>query len=670
MNDLSAMFGRLHLVFLHLPIGFLILAGVLAIYAARTKTDRLRPAIDLAVAAGALAAFAAAASGWMLSQEGGYEAEILTRHQWLGFATAAGAAVTWWLRHSRGYRPALTATVVLVGLAGHYGGALTHGEDYLFAKPDRETAGVAQAAGTEFAAFIEPILRKKCVSCHNPGKKKGELLLDSPEHIMQGGKNGPVIVAGQPDSSEMLRRVLLPGHDEEHMPPRGKLPLSPEEIGRLRQWIANGASFDAPAQPGQDPAVAETPVFPPVEVEPASAGALEQLRTLRITTVVLGENLPWLAVSATGKKDLDAGSRSALEKVGRQVAHLDLSHSNADDQWLETIGKLPHLTRLALSNTSVSDAGIKKLAALQYLEYLNLTNTAIGDEALAVLAQLPALKSLYLWGTRCSAAAIGNTRQQRPGLHIDAGAPADSSSAPLQLRAPKILYARNIFDDTVQVALDFPFKTISLFYTLDQASPTTQSARYRGEPLVFDQSTTLRAIAAREGWANSPIVQASFVKRKWTPQNVSLLKPPSPKYPGDGALSLYDGKIGETHTDKSYLGYEGEHLTAVLDFGKPVDFSRLSIHYAENNGSWVFAPHGLLVWTSNDGKNWKPCIRARYPAPPAMQETRAGIISEAAPQTTNTRYLKVTVENLLQNPKWHAAPGQKCWVFVDEILVE
>lgn len=670
MNELSAVFGRLHLVFLHLPIGFLILAGVLAVYAARTKTDRFRPAIDLAIAAGAMAALAAAASGWALSQEGGYEADILTRHQWLGFATAATAIATWMLRHSRWRSPALAAAVVLVGLAGHYGGALTHGEGYLFEKTPQRTAEMTPTANTEYAAYIEPILRQKCVSCHNPGKKKGELLLDSPEHIMQGGKNGPVIVAGQPDSSELLRRVLLPGHDDEHMPPRGKRPLSPEEIERLRLWIANGASFDAPALPGQTPAAPETPRFPPVEVTAADAEDIEHLRAQRIAVVVLGENLPWLAVSATGKRDLDANCRTAIEKAGRQIVHLDLSHSNAGDQWLETIGNLPHLTRLNLSGTAVSGAGIKNLASLQYLEYLNLTNTGIGDEALAVLAQLPALRSLYLLGARCSAGAVDNVRTQRPRLRIDAGVPADSNAAPLQLRAPKILYARNIFEDTVHVALDFPFKTINLFYTLDQASPTTQSALYRGEPIIFDQSTTLRAIAAREGWANSPIVQASFVKRKWTPQKVSLLNPPSPKYPGEGHLSLYDGKIGETHTDKNYLGYEGEHLSAVLDFGKPVDFSRLSVHYAENNGSWVFAPQGLLVWTSDDGKNWKPCIRARYPAPPAMQEARAGIISEAAPQPLSTRYLKVTVENLLKNPKWHAAAGQKCWVFVDEILVE
>jgi hypothetical protein len=310
------------------------------------------------------------------------------------------------------------------------------------------------------------------------------------------------------------------------------------------------------------------------------------------------------------------------------------------------------------------------LSGRQFIDYLNFTNTSVGDEAIETLASLPTLRSLFVWNSRFSPAGLERIRAQIPGLRIDAGEPADSSAAPLQLRPPKILFARNIFEDSVHVALDFPFKTVSLFYTLDQASPTTQSHRYKGEPLVFEQSTTLRAMAAKDGWENSPIVQASFVKRKWKAKIATLVAPPSPQYPGEGAQSLIDGKIGDTYTDKNFLGYQGEHLTAVLDFGENIDFQRLSVHYAENNGSWIFAPNGLQVWTSDDGKNWQPCISARYPAPAAMQENKTGIVSEAAPKPVKTRFLKIKVENLLKNPKWHASAGQKCWVFVDEILVE
>jgi hypothetical protein len=525
---------------------------------------------------------------------------------------------------------------------------------------------------TAYAAFIQPILQKKCLSCHNPQKRKGELLLDSPENILKGGKHGPVLVAGKPDSSELFRRVTLPSHDDDRMPPKGKLSLRPEEIEIVRQWIASGADFSQPAsamQPSENAAPRPLP-YPPAQVEPADAADLDLLRKNRIAVMPLGENLPWLAVSVAGKKDLDAAKMDLLKKVGKQVVHLDLSHSNADNKSLAVLKNLPHLTRLNLSNTTVTGEDLKNLIGLQFLEYLNLTSTQVGDEAAEVLGKLPALRSLFVWNSRFTPAGLERIRAQLPSLQIETGLPADTAAAPLQLRPPKILFARNIFEDTVQVALDFPFKTVSLFYTLDQASPTTQSSRYKGEPLVFEKSTTLRAIAAKEGWENSPIVQATFVKRKWKAKSVTLASPPSPKYPGEGENSLIDGKIGETHTDKNFLGYEGEHFTAVLDFEEKIDFQRLSVHYAENNGSWIFAPHGLQVWTSENGKNWKPCIRSRYPTPTAMQENKAAVLSEPAPKPVRTRYLKVKVENLLKNPKWHSAAGKKCWVFVDEILVE
>ncbi|MBV6440553.1 MAG: hypothetical protein EPGJADBJ_02224 [Saprospiraceae bacterium] len=675
MIAFPAFFGRLHLIFLHLPIGFLLLAGALALYGVWKKTYVYRPALDLTVGLGALAAIVAASSGWLLARSGGYEEAILTRHQWLGIASAALAITTWLLRRSRWYLPALATAVGMVSATGHFGGSLTHGEGYLFQKTENEmlATGVPENT-TAYEAIVHPILQQKCVSCHNPGKKKGGLLLNTPEHILLGGKHGPVIVAGLPDSSELMRRILLPGHDDDHMPPKGKRQLTPDEIEVLKRWIAEGADFSMPAaqlQDGNGASAAKAGVsFPPVQADPAAPGALDALRQNRISVMPLGENLPWLAVSAAGKKDLDAVGMELLKKNGKQIIHLDLSHSNTSDPMLAILKDLPHLTRLNLSGTAVTNEGLQNLTVLPFLEYLNLSNTSIGDEAVETLVKLPALRSLYVWNSGITPVALERLRTQLPNLRMDAGAPADSTAAPLQLRPPKILFARNIFEDTVHVALDFPFKTVSLFYTLDQASPTTQSSRYKGEPLVFDQSTTLRAIAAKEGWENSSIVQASFVKRKWTPQSATLLVPPSPKYPGLGANSLTDGKIGETHTDKNFLGFEGEHLTAVLDFGETIDFQRLSVHYAENNGSWIFAPHGLQVWTSGDGKNWKPCIRARYPAPAAMQENKAGILSETAPMPVKTRYLKVTVENLLKNPKWHSAAGKKCWVFVDEILVE
>lgn len=105
--------------------------------------------------------------------------------------------------------------------------------------------------------------------------------------------------------------------------------------------------------------------------------------------------------------------------------------------------------------------------------------------------------------------------------------------------------------------------------------------------------------------------------------------PPSPKYPG-GAKSLYDGRIADNHLDKTYLGYEGEHLTATLDLGEAKEVSRISVHCIENNGSWIFAPRGLHIWTSNDG-NWVKQVDSRYPVNAAMQEVKTHVLSEPLP---------------------------------------
>src|SRR5437870_695421 len=78
----------------------------------------------------------------MLSFSGGYEAMILSRHFYAGLATAIGATLALMLKLIADARPenrvahlwypvVLSATAVALALAGHWGAAITHGEDYL-----------------------------------------------------------------------------------------------------------------------------------------------------------------------------------------------------------------------------------------------------------------------------------------------------------------------------------------------------------------------------------------------------------------------------------------------------------------------------------------------------------------------------------------------------------
>ena len=42
----------------------------------------------------------------------------------------------------------------------------------------------------------------------------------------------------------MMRRLLLPRNEEDHMPPKEKPQLKDNEIALIHWWIATGATFD------------------------------------------------------------------------------------------------------------------------------------------------------------------------------------------------------------------------------------------------------------------------------------------------------------------------------------------------------------------------------------------------------------------------------------------
>ncbi len=80
---------------------------------------------------------------------------------------------------------------------------------------------------------IDPILNDHCVKCHGPLKTKADLDLSTFQGLIKGSENGPVVLAGNAESSS-LYQVLLKDSDP-HMPPKKQLPE--EAINNIRFWI-------------------------------------------------------------------------------------------------------------------------------------------------------------------------------------------------------------------------------------------------------------------------------------------------------------------------------------------------------------------------------------------------------------------------------------------------
>jgi uncharacterized membrane protein len=253
--DWQQFLGRFHPFFVHLPVGLLLLVPVLEL-AGRTR-PALREAATFVLGLSVFCCLLAAALGFLLAYGGGDAGSGVSRHMVSGIALTIAVSLCALLRGSsdglRGFYPYLLACVVsLLVFTAHQGGSLTHGAQYLseyipaslkrLAVGGRLPARPPEFPDSFYARHIYPIFEARCVVCHGEQKVKGGLRVDSYDLLMRGGSEGAVIIPGKPERSILLQRITLPPDHKKFMPGEGKPPLKPEEIARIRAWIAQGAS--------------------------------------------------------------------------------------------------------------------------------------------------------------------------------------------------------------------------------------------------------------------------------------------------------------------------------------------------------------------------------------------------------------------------------------------
>lgn len=461
LTELQPFIGRFHPLVVHLPIGFLVLSGVVELLS-RTRRfaaigiDRLMPAL---LALSALSTLGAIATGTLLSWSGDYDASLVGRHQqwgWmLGMAVVVACAAAWWRTRDQGRAPqylvagSLALVAVLVGVTGHLGGSLTHGETYLtehlpavplFAPASASTVrGPVDLSTTPvFKTLVAPTLEARCVTCHGPSRQSGKLRLDSIEAIRKGGESGAVIVPGSASGSLLVRRIFLPTSDKKAMPPRGHAPPSHAEVAVLRWWIDQGASFDqmladAQVSPDLEPAIAErlgpvdfsAPSILSVRVPPADAKAIEALIALKLRVEPLRANSSLLMVQAPpAARAFDDSGLKALEPLAAQIAWLDLGGTRITDAGVtQLLPKLTNLWRVSLDRTAITDRALLPLEKLSRLEAINLYATHVTDAGLKPLEKLPRLRSVYAWQTQVTPQGAETLQATAKKVRVNVGAP-------------------------------------------------------------------------------------------------------------------------------------------------------------------------------------------------------------------------------------------------------
>jgi len=99
-----------------------------------------------------------------------------------------------------------------------------------------------------FQRDVQPILAEHCWHCHgiDSADRKAGLRLDRLEDALKGGDSGTAaIVPGRPEESELIRRIITHDSDLIMPPPQQQKPVSDSQIQTLKQWILEGAEYQA-----------------------------------------------------------------------------------------------------------------------------------------------------------------------------------------------------------------------------------------------------------------------------------------------------------------------------------------------------------------------------------------------------------------------------------------
>jgi len=110
-------------------------------------------------------------------------------------------------------------------------------------------SGAAEPADDviSFNRDIRPILSNNCYVCHGPdeGTRGAGMRLDLRDEALAGRSGSAAIVPGDPDASLIIERMEAHDPLDQMPPPDSQKSVTEEQIALLRDWIAEGAVYEA-----------------------------------------------------------------------------------------------------------------------------------------------------------------------------------------------------------------------------------------------------------------------------------------------------------------------------------------------------------------------------------------------------------------------------------------
>ena len=101
--------------------------------------------------------------------------------------------------------------------------------------------GQEEARPEFYVQHVRPIFQDQCFRCHGGMNHRGGLNMSTRAGMYKGGKDGAVLVPGDPGKSLMVKAIRHEGQNGSPKPMPEKSKLSDGDIGTIERWIRAGA---------------------------------------------------------------------------------------------------------------------------------------------------------------------------------------------------------------------------------------------------------------------------------------------------------------------------------------------------------------------------------------------------------------------------------------------
>ena len=618
-----------------------------------------------------------ALTGFVLSTEGATKGDMILIHQWFGVFVSLLLVVWFYLfdRIKSGSIVALQgAMVIAVVVTGHYGGMITHGAEFLSLNREvsSEATQVLPDNPNVFTHLVQPILDRKCVSCHNENKSKGSLLMTGYDVIAKGGEGGSAL----DNATGILHRVQLPMEDEAHMPPPEENQLTSKEIMILESWLLAGGSndqfysdlsTDEPLHGVISAMIEASKTSAWIDLPEVSDSDIADMESEYCTVRRMYQGSNALQVLVFPHQSFDASELKRLKEVGENIVELNLSNLPLDANAVEQINSFVNLELLDLNGSAIDDVAFESLQELQKLRSLKIYNTSLSDASTPKISSFPVLQQLYVYQTAISEEGKSSIQAQASNVNIISYA-EEADQFKSVLPAPMLEPVRYFFREPFYVTLEHPLDQIDLKYTLDGSDPTEGSVNF-DDSLLIDDNFTFKYYAQKDGWESSPIDSVEFFQTISEPVDYQLTFEADQRYLGIGKELLFDLEKGSNNFgDDAWMAFREHPFELTCELAEATELSKVTLSSMVHTDPYIFPPVRIAVYGGSDEANLKLLKEYR---PPRLKERADRHFKYYTIEfdATTCKYVKLVVEPNQKLPIWHRGKGEKGWFFIDEVLL-